>query len=261
MVEKLKKLFIFCFLSVSIIACNSGSENGNDGKDNDSTKKAETGYEKPRSMLYDGRKPDISEFNKENFYPIGWSKNGHFAFVKTDTEQGSGFFNFRLEILKMAENEDSWNWNAPEEIEATDTSFSMLWNKNRAVFSKELKKYKIIPELDYKIQPLIFTTKGNNFKISLEKEEKTNLEFNINVVSSAQVIIESPELGVKTFTHKIENDDFWVADIKISGYIKSPHHDDIIGIIYSLERMGFEGPPNDIYFHVIGCDLSAGFSK
>ena len=190
-----------------------------------------------------GNNPDIS------FYPIGWSKNGKFAyiFLKPSGMRGS-YYNLIIQNVKSdkilvdidLEQDRGYGYNSYE--------IQGVWKETFRKFEDILDRHDIVPQR-YSNRFRDISTK-NNYEYKLSYREKCN------------------EDGCYGFSLKVYNEDGSkrVTDVKLGsidnirffGAIKSPFENRIV-IITQYNGFDWQGDPDGISLYLSGCHLSAGF--
>jgi len=252
-------IFIFTFCT---LACNNkqvnNSENGNPDSVNiaqyNNIDFAKQEYTVPTELVYNKKGKD---FLYDKLYPIGWSKNGMFAYIIEPADEGSGLYWFEIVILDIVNNKIAWSWK-PGEI--AQGSVDKIWKENYDLFKKNLRESEIIQQKTFALKTGKTSYKGNDYEYVLDSKTATDPDFGFDVIKEVTINIESPELGKKQIYHQKNEEYSLVLGAYVPGYILSPFDDRVV-VIYQKERNGYEGPPNVVFFELIGSDLIRGFKK
>lgn len=250
---------ILSLLFFVVYACNNG-ENTNDNQSdsnivvNDNTADDKNQYELPSELVYSKVKDG---FSYDKLYPIGWSKDGKFAYIVEPAEEESGFYLFEIVILDIVNNKVEWSWK-PEESEEGD--LASTWKDNYSLFEKQLNDAEIVQSNKFELKETKGSYKGNDFEMIMEIATRTDDDYGIDVVDEYKLKIVSPELGTKEFYTDKANSLDYILSAFLPGYLVSPHDDRIV-VVCQLERIGAGGPPNIVYFNLVGSDLILGFKK
>ena len=197
------------------------------------------------------------EYLFDKFYPIGWSKDGHFAYIVEPADEAAGLYFFEFVIQNMISDKKVWTWKPKDEVE--EGSVKQMWKDYAMVFAEKLNQYGIIQQKDIKIEPTEFTNGGNKFKITIDNKMET-CDFGFDVVKATDVFIKSPELGSKRIYSYTEKEISYTLSKIVAGVIKSPY-EDRIAVIVKTEINGYEGPPNVISQFLVGANLKESFKK
>ena len=261
--KKIKLLINYILLfSLSMLACNNNedekTDNGNSDSNNleqynniDFEKQA---YNMPSELVY-YKKGTAILYDK--LYPIGWSKNGLFAYIIEPADEGSGLYWFEIVIFDIVNNKVVWSWK-PAESEIGN--ITQTWKENYELFRKNLSESEIIQLKAFVLKSGKTSYKGNDYEVILDSKNEADPDFGFDVIKEVQIHFVSPELGEKKIYNQKNEDYSLILGAYIPGYLLSPFDDRVV-VIYQKERVGYEGPPNVVFFDLIGTDLIRGFKK
>jgi hypothetical protein len=196
-----------------------------------------------------------NDFLYDKFYPIGWSKDGKFAYIIEPADEASGNYWFEIVILDIVNNKVSWSW---KPAESEQGNLQSVWKDNYPLFKKNLAEAEIIQLSKFELKPTKIAYKGNDYEIVLETKNVADLDYGIDMVKEIQMNIVSEQLGKKSIINKKETE--MVIGAIVPGFLMCPFDDRIV-VICKKDRIGYEGPPNVVYFELIGSDLVRGFKK
>lgn len=243
-------------------ACQACNRNGNtDNANGDKTNQEQIEensenyqYSIPEELKYGQMS---AEFLYDKFFPIGWSKDGKFAYITEPADEGSGYYWFEIVIIDIVNNKISWSWK-PAESEEGD--FEKVWKDNYELFKRQLTEAEIIQQTNFELKSTKTSYKGNDYEFVLDVKNEIDQDFGFEVVKEIDLKIISTQLGQKSLIKQKEEDYPRVIGAIIPGYLMCPFDDRIV-VIYKKDRIGYEGPPNVVYFRLIGSDLIRGFKK
>lgn len=207
----------------------------------------------PEELIYNKQFSD--DFLYDKFYPIGWSKNGHFAYFTEYADEGIGGYMVKIEIINLVNDKVEWNWETPPD---DDNYREEVWKDNYETFKEKLNEYEIIQKKDMEFGEVYFTYKGKEFNIELKTKKQTDPDYGFDVIVGTEVFISSPQLGRKKVYSYTEKEYSMILSQMIAGYIMSPYEDRIL-IFIKNERWGWEGIPSVVYFTLTGSNLNTGF--
>ncbi|MBN2755735.1 MAG: hypothetical protein JXR51_01075 [Bacteroidales bacterium] len=260
-----KSFYFILIFSISLFSCNNDDENQDNNNSSEliadsnqssiqNTAFEQQNYEIPKELVYNKQKGD---FLYDKFYPIGWSREGKFAYIIENADEGSGYYWFEIIVKDIVNSKIVWSWK-PEESEEGD--LKSTWESNYKLFAEKLNNSEIIQIKQFELKPTKSTFKGNDYKFKIETATVADQDYGFEVIKEITINISSPELGNKEiYNIKNESGSMTLGAI-LSGYLQSPDDDRII-VILKQERFGYEGPPNVISFELINSDLSRGFKK
>lgn len=195
-------------------------------------------------------------------YPIGWSKNGFFAYISLVYSDGAGTTSGNLIIKNLTTNKfnsisDYGFVIEYDEYDTTYTHIKTMWQKNYKAIADSLMKYNIIQQKKFDDLSFPITTNVDslNYAIQHTHEDVDGVSGNVSFI----VTIYSKIQGKKTI-HEYHNSHSSFLMGNVIGYFKSPY-ENRIAVILTSEHRGWEGPPNDIGYQFIGCHLKEGFLK
>jgi len=257
---KLLLLLISVLATVTYSCNNDESSNNNENSDtsnisqNNQENNEQKGFEIPAELVY---VKQTKGFLYDKIYPIGWSKDGKFAYIIEPADEGSGMYLFEIIILDIVNNKITWSWK-PAESESGD--YASTWKQNYDLFTENLNKAEIKQIKNFELKPTKSSYNGNDYELTMEAKSQTDQFLGVDVVREIELDFVSPELGLKRFfDRKIDEMDY-IVSAYVPGYLLSPYDDRIV-VLLQQERMGYEGPPNIVFFELIGTDLTRGFKK
>ncbi len=195
------------------------------------------------------------DFLVDKIYPIGWSKDGKFAYITEPADEGSGFYLFELVVFDAVNNKIAWSWK-PEDSE--EGNLSTTWKKNYSLFKEKLNEYQIEQDDNIELKKGKTTFKGNEYQLVLDTKTETDPDFGFDLIKEMKITINSPELGTKEIYNSKTDEYSMYIGAFVPGYILSPYSGRIV-VLCQLEQAGYEGPPNIVFFQLIGSDLLLGF--
>ena len=206
--------------------------------------------ELPNEIVYYDTKEDTEGPNytvTTTFHPIGWSKDGKFAYAQFYDSYADGL-TIVIIIQDMITDKVIWKKEhySPEGESLGDTA---LWNKVKNSTEKMLHIYKIPfhQKIDYR-------------KESWHRINGQAYKFALTINKKIQIDCRAKGLGKKEiFRQEISEDAFEYSDTEasVSGIIKSPYEDRVI-VLYLISEKGFEFA-RDEFFNLVGCHLTKGF--
>jgi hypothetical protein len=203
----------------------------------------------------------------EEFYPIGWSKDGKFAYYSEPGDEACGCYFAKLVILDLRNDKVVWSfdYNGLDENDegrkGAPKSINDLWRTNRKLFSDKLREHNIVAQRPFNLLLFPISQEGDqlsaDLKIKENKDEETRL---YGIVSQATLQLISKRNGKKTILDKTygKETDPQPLDLKVLGYTKSPFEPRIAVVLIEVQR-GYEGPPHTTHIRIAGSSLSSGF--
>ncbi len=189
---------------------------------------------------------------REKFYPIGWSRDGKFAFYVEPVDEACGCYFAQLVIQDLRTDKILWekSYDGKEEKEE---NLQTYWKQNRKEFSRRLAQYKIVAEKKFTLLDAPFSFQNDSFSLDLTQ----NLEFeDIFSVGNVNLRLISKANGAKTIYEEkyVSKDYSSLQSAEISGSLQSPFEPRAAIIMVETHR-GWEGPPNITRIRIIGASL------
>lgn len=204
----------------------------------------------------------------EQFFPIGWSRDGKFAYYLEPPDEACGCYFAHLIIQDMRTDKVVWEFKYSQDDTYVGDKMTgpgnirSLWAKNKKLFSEKLTENGIVASRSVMLGKT-FTSGGRKFTAKATKKMGPNVDGYEDRVNLYTVSLASPKLGTKTvFTSEDHTkDDYWfMLDAGLIGAVKSPYENRIAIIAIEVMR-GYEGPPHTADLNVIGADLVSGYKK
>jgi hypothetical protein len=184
-----------------------------------------------------------------HFHPIGWSKDGKFAYVDTVSGGGRCEVLVRLNIVDLVTDECLECLEAEADNEA---SISPLWQDQYPDVKARLQRYRIIQEDRCLIFAFPSTFSGDTISCRLEQYE-TGQDMWTFPMGPLSLWIDSQKRGSKKI---YENANTYV-NAEVLGCLRSPF-ENRIAVLWAQTFPGWEGPPNAVQLNLNGCHLTAG---
>jgi hypothetical protein len=206
-------------------------------------------------------------FSADTFYPIGWSKNGNFAYYTEPVDEACGCYFAKLFILDLKTDKVLWKFehngdSTEEDMKAGKPySFITMWRANQKLFSGKLKEYGIEPLGRTTLLSFPATYEGDRLTADFKTRNKEGLGEDARiygVVGYLTLQINSQRNGKKTVLDYTYTDEAIPLYVGMVGYVKSPFEPRVAVILMEIYR-GWEGPPNTGTVKIVGADLVSGF--
>lgn len=199
------------------------------------------------------------------FAPIGWSKDGKFAYIIEIDPGGADYPEtglFRWVVQDMVTDKCLWKSEKEQEGDYPqnywemnkEELFKLMYIKFLTKNQKILDKYGIIKNENLELFkfPLIYNNKEyRGFVMDILRETKYGIP---NMITKFKVCLSKEDIN-KVFG---QFNDECLMDVSIAGYIKNPYEARIALIICMIKR-GWEGPPHPVEFGLVGCHLEKNY--
>ncbi len=196
------------------------------------------------------------------FYPVGWSRDGKFAYVFEPPDEACGCYFAEVIIQDLKSDKIVWrerynNANAPHpEEEDLDT----LWAKKGEAYSAKFREYGIEPVEKFTLLYPSIEFEGDRLTPKIDIRIKTDGGFMVDGTVTVRMI--SKKLGSKVIHRDVyrRRDTNGFRDAEISGLLVSPFEPRAAVVIVEVLR-GWEGPPNITHIKISGSSLLGGFKR
>jgi hypothetical protein len=204
------------------------------------------------------------ELGAATFFPIGWSRDGKFAYYTEPVDEACGCYFAKLIIIDLKTDSVLWSFDfegdddEKAKLEKTPRDINSLWKAKRGLFSDKLNEHGIMTQGRFGLLSFPATYKADQLSTVLRIEENTDEESRpYGIVSGATLHLKSKRFGKKTLFEK-SYPDAKPLDMKVLAYIKSPYEERIAVILMEVYR-GYEGPPHTGHVKITGATLNSGF--
>jgi hypothetical protein len=210
----------------------------------------------------------IQRLYTDGFYPIGWSRDGKFAYYTEPVDEECGCYFADLTIVDLRTDKIVWEFkNKPLERmndkgEPIADDMRKLWKRNEKMFSDKLREYGIEQTARFSLLPATFRIGGKSYAVKAASV-KANDADGLRRIRKLNVEFSSPGLGKKSlYSAEYKGDEMYVSplDIAVAGAFKSPFENRVAVVLIKVQR-GWEGPPHTVAPQIAGADLASGFRK
>jgi hypothetical protein len=198
-------------------------------------------------------------FEIENFYPVGWSRDGKFAYYLEPVDEACGCYFAKLVIIDLKSDVVLWQFDYTSEDPAEGKSkkpesLAALWNANRKLFSRKLKENNIEPQRRTRVLSFPISDRTDRIRTNLGIERKSMSEEDriYGDITDVRLQLVSQN-GKKTIFHR-QYSEAKPLYVGITGYLKSPLEPRVAIILVEIYR-GYEGPPHVGAITIVGASL------
>ena len=200
----------------------------------------------------------------ETLFPIGWSKDGKFAYYTEPPDEECGCYFAHLVIQDMRTDKVMWEFKYNQDDTYDDKgnmtgpgNIRALWRKNQKLFNDKLREHAIVAASSVLL--------GKTFNAGDTFSAKAHVimgkdEYDDDRVTKLSFTLTSKRRGTKT-VYSADNTKAeynGTLDAGMLGVIKSPF--ETRGALVAMEiNRGWEGPPHTGDIVITGADLTSGF--
>jgi hypothetical protein len=187
-------------------------------------------------------------------YPIGWSKDGKFAYISLFDDHGDayGYVNFDFVIRNHRTGEVFFSHADEQDEFPSDTPLDTIWSAHNVLFDKALEQNGI-KQFKFKLSefPVRTPTDTVDCRLSLHEVDIDSSPYGFPGIDSLVLSMESRKYG----TQVIYSDTGYIGlGASVPGYLDDPYGNGII-ILLILSHWGWEGPPNTTTIRLLYCLL------
>jgi hypothetical protein len=203
----------------------------------------------------------------EKFFPIGWSKDGKFAYYYEPVDEACGCYYANLVIQDMRTDKVLWEFKYNQDDFADRDTGKMppedniykLWKKNAKLFSEKLAEHKIVAGRSVLLGKT-FTAAGRTYTAKAVTKMGKNPDMGDERVDKLSFTLSNAKLGTKQlYSADHSKEEYWyMLDAGALGVIKSPFEERVAVVGMEVNR-GWEGPPHTGDIIITGADLTSGF--
>lgn len=197
----------------------------------------------------------------ETYYPIGWSKDGNYAYATEPPDQACGCYYFQLIVRDLKHDTILWHYYyvsdptgrrlGQQGKHKVYRNLQQLWKGEYDYFRKKLNEFDIVQTSQAGLLPLPVVMRNDTVKLSLKQAfmSAARSEFGFKYVDSVQIIGSDSSYSAKIST--TEFGQLPPVTAVIFGYYKSPF-ENRIAILLMYKSNGFDGPPDILTFRPLG---------
>ena len=197
------------------------------------------------------------------FYPLGWSKDGKFAYAIEPPDEAVGSYFLNVYVQDLVTDKVLWQdkYQSPAESDAGFRSFAAYWMAKESDIKARLNKYGIELMQEGVLFAGPINYKDDQIKYQVQKKLKAQPNFgNVAMVSEYQIEVASTTRGKKSVHKETYKAPLSVLDVDVIGYLRGDDPERVAILVGGVKR-GWEGPPHVTWFKVIGTNLRRGFKK
>lgn len=194
----------------------------------------------------------------EKFHPIGWSKDGKFAYLLEPADEACGCYFAKVVIQDLRSDKILWQYDYEGDSEKTE-SINTFWRAHAKMISEKLSAHDIVAVRRFAFSGTRINFSGDLLipKLKIKKDKESNA---FGQISNVTLELRSQRKGTKTVYEKhYPLDDYGaLLDAEVLGFLQSPFEARGALIVIEVQR-GWEGPPHITLTRVAGTSLLTGF--
>jgi hypothetical protein len=198
----------------------------------------------------------------ENFYPIGWSRDGKFAYLVEPPDEACGCYFAEIVIVNLKTDKVLWQerWDSSDLAKPEEDNLDALWKRKGKAYSARLNQHRIQPIGNAQLLHPNIAFDGDTLTPKLDIKIETDGVYEVD--GTVTLTLASAKHGSKVIRRDVykKTDTNGFRNAEITGSLKSPF-ESRVAVIVVEEMRGWEGPPNTTSIKVSGATLTTGFKK
>jgi serine/threonine protein kinase len=231
-------------------------------------------YTIPEQFSFVINKDKIAKWTtNRRFFPIGWSRDGKFAYVEENNSDVVSEYYFDLYIQDLVTDKVLWHWNFTVSEEDNnqedqkagfktdddnDANRRKVWKKYSQINVNKLNEYQIEPIDITTLEQFPLKISNNSGSFSLKNQTynnpasgfteilATSVYFTVNGTEKKRIFSQKYATGVSEWNGHLSN--------QIPGFFKSPFENRIA--LFLLDEYNAWETYSEWTFTIIGCDLN-----
>lgn len=198
----------------------------------------------------------------ENFYPIGWSRDGKFAYLVEPPDEACGCYFAEIVIVDLSTDKIVWKerWDSSDLPKPEEDDLDALWKRKGKAYSAKLNQHRIEPISNEQLVHPTISFDGDVLTPKVDIKIKTDDVYEVDGTVTLTMTSQKHVSKVirRDVYKKSDTNGFRTAEI--TGSLKSPFESRVAVIVVEVMR-GWEGPPHTTRIKVVGATLNSGFKK
>ena len=197
-------------------------------------------------------------FIYNNFYPLGYSDDGKIAYIE-DYDTTPGEFTLTKTFIQDLVNDKILWEDKYEEENLSLMGMDVFWKKRATKIQAKLKEYGIKPFENALFKPNAYNYKNNQYRLWSKSKNSFRKDWGMEFLGSSTIILGSKNLGDKVIDKQTYKDEQILAR-KAIGFIPLGDSDRVAVVVANVYR-GWEGPPHNLDYEIVGASLRVGFKR
>jgi len=196
-------------------------------------------------------------FIYNNFYPLGYSSDGKFAYIKEYDTDPADMVLIRTFIQDLVTDKILWQDEYRVEENITNIDFKSFWEERHVNINSKLKAYGIKLFKNLKFEPNSYRYNNNFYSLDSTSKSTFRKDWNIEFLDSSIIMLSAKGKGSKVIDTQHYKKSYLLAR-KAIGFIPLGKSDRVAVVVANIHR-GWEGPPHNLSYDIVGASLRVGF--
>ncbi len=196
-------------------------------------------------------------FIYNNFYPLGYNSDGKFAYIKEYDTDPADMVLIRTFVQDLVTDKILWEDEFKFEGDISTIGFKDFWVSKSALISKKIKEYGIKPFKNIKFEPNSYRYNNNFYSLDAMSKSTFRKDWDMEFLDSSTIMLSAKGKGSKVIDTQHYKKSYLLARRAI-GFIPLGGNDRIAVVVANVQR-GWEGPPHNLSYDIVGASLKVGF--
>jgi len=201
-----------------------------------------------------------SYFVYDTFYPLGFSNDGKIAYIIEHDNDPADMVYIETIVQDLVTDKILWRDEFKTEENIQNVNFKTFWKSKESTIEKRLKSYGIEPFENTKVEGDSIRYDGYGFIVYSENSSYFVKDWNSNFLKNSAIYIDSKSKGRKRIDFKTYKDSH-LLDRKPIGFLSLGKNSKRTAVLVVNVTRGWEGPPHNIGYEVVGANLGVGFKR
>ena len=201
-------------------------------------------------------------FVEDTFYPLGYSSdNKRFAYIIEHDTDPSDIVHIETFIQDLVTDKIIWKKSYRVENYKKRPDFKTFWKINHKKIEKQLNVYAIKPSAITLQTGKHFYGK-DSFSLTSKRASHYSKDWGSNFLSTSTIYINSKKRGRKNINEKFyKNGSSHSLARKPMAFLPSSNKSRRVAVLVGTITRGWEGPPHNLSYEIVGANLAVGFNK
>jgi hypothetical protein len=199
-------------------------------------------------------------FAEDRFYPLGYSNDGKFAYIIEHNTDPADIVYIETFIQDLITDKILWHNNYRVENYKIRPNFQIFWKQRSQEIEKKLDYYNVKPGT-IMLQTAKHFYKDDSFSLSSKVASYYSKDWGSRFLTTSSIYIHSKKRGRKTINEKFYKKGSQTLSRKPMAFLPLAKNSKRVAILVGTLTRGWEGPPHNISYEIVGANLSVGFHK
>jgi len=191
------------------------------------------------------------------FYPLGYSDDGKIAYIEEYDTTPAALVSITTYVQDLVTDKIIWKdeYNLDTPIGKND--IEDFWKKKKNSIGQKLNTYGIKPFNRAQFFSKNYFYKNQNFSLTSSDTSSFHKDWGMKFLDNSVIRLGTKNLGMKTIDSHVYKDEHLIAR-KAIGFIPLGKSDRVAVVVANVHR-GWEGPPHNLSYDIVGASLKVGF--